>query len=348
MPSALLRRAGVRAAVAALALLVVLFVGRGPAQQAVDAVSLTLLPSRVALEVTPGNARVKVGSPLAIQARLVGNRAPVLAQLQIADGDRWRATEMKTDTPGSFRVSMDAVSASFRYRIVAGAVTSPSYEISVAHPPRVLRIDVDYTYPAGLRLEPRTETDSGDIYAPAGTDVRVHVFTDRPAAKGEMSIVDGAPIALSTDKPTELSASLTVTADHSYRIALADREGMSNAGETEYFIRTLEDRPPEVRVTKPATDRQVTKLEEVDIEAQAEDDYGIERMDLVYAVRGGAEKVVPLDIPRRSTMVSGRHTLYLEDLNVQPGDFISYYVRARDITRGTGRTRRAATSSSSR
>ncbi len=74
---------------------------------------------------------------------------------------------------------------------------------------------------------------------------------------------------------------------------------------------------------------------EVDIEAQADDDYGIERMDLVYAGRGGNEKVVPLDIPKRSTSVNGRHTLFLEDLNVQPGDFISYYVRARDITRGS-------------
>ena len=27
--------------------------------------------------------------------------------------------------------------------------------------------------------------------------------------------------------------------------------------------------------------------------------------------------------------------LYLEDLDVQPGDFVSYYVRARDLTRGT-------------
>ncbi len=44
---------------------------------------------------------------------------------------------------------------------------------------------------------------------------------------------------------------------------------------------------------------------------------------------------MPLDIPRKSTMVNGRHTLFLEDLNVQPGDFISYYMRARDITRGT-------------
>ena len=55
----------------------------------------------------------------------------------------------------------------------------------------------------------------------------------------------------------------------------------------------------------------------------------------MYTVKGGAEKVVPLDIPRASTNVTGHHTLFLEDLDVQPGDFVSYYVRARDLTRGT-------------
>jgi hypothetical protein len=75
-------------------------------------------------------------------------------------------------------------------------------------------------------------------------------------------------------------------------------------------------------------------LEEVDVEAQAEDDYGIDRLDLIYSVRGEAEQVVPLKIPRNATTVSGRQTLYLEDLDVAPGDFISYYVRARDVTRG--------------
>ena len=79
----------------------------------------------------------------------------------------------------------------------------------------------------------------------------------------------------------------------------------------------------------------MTRLEEVDIEAQAEDDYGVDRLDLVYSVKGGAEKVVPLNIPRASVNVTGRHTLLLEDLDVQPGDFVSYYVRARDLTRGT-------------
>jgi hypothetical protein len=43
----------------------------------------------------------------------------------------------------------------------------------------------------------------------------------------------------------------------------------------------------------------------------------------------------PADVPRRRTSVTTRHTLYLEDLDVRPGDFVSYYVRARDVTRGT-------------
>ena len=80
----------------------------------------------------------------------------------------------------------------------------------------------------------------------------------------------------------------------------------------------------------------MTRLEEVDIEAQAEDDYGIDRLDLVYSVRGrsgeGRCRFQFRAAPRRST---GRHTLFLEDLDVQPGDFVSYYVRARDLTRGT-------------
>jgi hypothetical protein len=329
-----LRRAGFQAAAAALALLALLILGRDPLRESVDAMSLTLFPARMTLDVAPGNARIKAGDPLNVRARLVGNRAPVIAQLQVADGETWRSSEMTADRAGAFALMLPSVPASFKYRVVAGTVTSPSYDVTVVHPPRVTRIDIDYTYPQGLGLSPRTERDGGDIYAPAGTDVRVHIFTDRAAATGEMALGDGKQIRLDASQSTELTGTLNVVDDNSYRIALADREGMASNGDTEYFIRTLEDRPPEVRVTKPAQDRQVTRLEEVDIEAQAEDDYGIDRMDLVYVVHD-KEKIVPLPVPKHSLTAKSRHTLFLEDLDVAPGDFVAYYVRARDLTRGT-------------
>ncbi len=329
-----LRRAGLRAAASALVLLALFFMARGSAGAAVDAASLALFPSRLTLAVTPGNAKIKAGAPLVIEARLVGNRAPVGARVEVADSDRWRAIEM-TSGGGAFRLALPSVTSSFKYRVAAASVKSPAYDVTVAHAPRVVRIDVDYTYPAGLGLKPRTEEDGGDIYAPAGTEVRVRIHLDRPAATADMALGTGATIPLSAAAPTAFSASLHVVHDDSYRIALADREGFSNPGETEYFIRMLEDRPPEVHILKPAADRSVTSLEEVDIEAQAQDDYGIASMDLVYAVRGGSETVVPLSTKPRATSVTGRHTLYLEDLHVQPGDFVSYYVRASDITHGT-------------
>ena len=150
MPSESLRRAGFQAAAAALALGVVLFaVARAGAPGGgcgvADAVS-----GRVDLERHAGQREGQGRfAALTIQARLVGNRAPVIAQVQIADGDRWRVSEMTSDAAGAFRLAMPSVSAPFKYRVVAGAVTSPTYEIAVAIPPRVTRIDVHYTYPAG-------------------------------------------------------------------------------------------------------------------------------------------------------------------------------------------------------
>ena len=341
VPAAQVRRSGFQAIAAALLLVVVGYTGRDLARQSFDALSLALFPSRITLEVTPGNARLEAGAPLTIEARLVGNRAPVVAHLLQTDpsqpenaDQRSRATEMAPDASGKFRLVIGSVGAPFRYRVRIGAVTSPSYDVSVARAPRVTRIDVEYSFPAALGLPPRTEEDSGDIYAPAGTDVRLRVHTDRDAATGQLTLGDGKTIPLAPGGTALLAGGLKVLEDNSYRIALTDADGLRNPGDTEYFIRTLEDRPPEVHLVKPARDRDVTPLEEVDIEARADDDFGVQTLDLVYAVNGGAEKVVPLEIPQRATSVDGKHMLPLEDLDVAPGDFVSYYARARDLARG--------------
>jgi hypothetical protein len=343
LPAETLRRSGIQAAAAVLLLIIAGGVASAPARDAWDAASLALFPTRVGLEVRPGDARVNAGMPLAIEARLVGNRAPVVARVEIADGDQWRTVDMVRDPAGTFRLSLDSITAPFKYRVTAGAVRSTMFSVSVARIPRVTRIDLEYTYPPALGLKPRSERDGGDVYAPAGTNVRVRVHTDREVASARMTLSNGNTMSLTAEGPGNgtapgspgvLSAALKIVEDNAYRVALVDREGLSNPGDTEYFIRVLEDRPPDVHITRPAGDRGVTRLEEVDIEAQADDDYGIERLELVYAVRGGTEHVIALPVPARATTVSARHTLYFEDLDVQPGDFVSYYVRARDVTRG--------------
>ena len=332
IPASTVRRGRLQATGAAVVLIVVLFIARGPMRQSLDAASLVLFPARVTLEVTPGDTRLKQGSALSVEARLIGSAAPVGIRLEIENGPSWQTSEMVSAADGRFRASIPSVMRELRYRVVAGSIASSVYRVRVAQPPRVVSIDVDYKYPATLGVGPRTDIDAGDIYAPAGTEVWLHVRTERPIASGRLSLDSGASVTLAVQSPTELTASMTISSDGSYRVALTDVDGLASDAGTEYFIRTVTDRPPEVHVSKPASDRQVTPLEEVDIEAQADDDYGLDRVELVYAVRGDVEKVVPLNVPKHATTATVRHTMYLEDLGVQPGDFISYYVRARDVT----------------
>ena len=45
-----------------------------------------------------------------------------------------------TAASGSFRLAIPSLTDPFKYRVVAGAVVSPTYAVTVAHPPRVARI----------------------------------------------------------------------------------------------------------------------------------------------------------------------------------------------------------------
>ena len=248
----------------------------------------------------------------------------------MGDGARWRTLDMIRDESGRFRLRLDSVTTSFNNRVLAGGVTSPTYSVTVANPPRVTRVDLDYRYPAASGLAPRRDPDGGDIYAPAGTTVQVRVRADRPVAAALIVLADGQRIPLDAVAPQVASGEVSVTADGSYRIVLVGADGVVNNSGTEYFIRQLTNRPPAVRIVSPGSDRSVTAHEEVDIEARADDDLGLDWIELVYAVRGGHEEVVPLPMPAQATTVQVLHTLRMEQLAVQPGDFVSYYVRARD------------------
>ncbi|MGE0815592.1 MAG: hypothetical protein AB7O28_07535 [Vicinamibacterales bacterium] len=324
------RQATRRAWAAAAALAAAVALLAGPLGRAGEVAAAYLLPSSLALTVEPGNVRVRAGRPVTITARIDGTTA--VTPLLVA-GEGAEPAPMRLEPGGAFVATVPDVTASFEYRVVAGGRESPAYTVTVVHPARVERIDLDFTFPTALGLEPRHEDDGGDIYAPEGTTVRLTVTADRAVESGALLMGDGTRVALDGGGRVA-AADLTVSADGSYRVAFVDEDGVEMPDDTEYFIRTLFDRPPDVRILRPAGDRQVTPLEEVLIEARADDDFGVRSFDLVLQKPGDAEVVVPLRGPSSALTVNGAHTLYLEDLEVAPGDVVSYYVRARDIGRG--------------
>lgn len=329
-----LTRAGRHAAVATLALTAGVGV-LGPSLQHGAAWLVTALaPTHVAIAVTPGDVRVRAGTTVRIEARVSGaaSRLQPVLQLDGVDGVV-RQPMRRAGADGTFEVALTNLQTDTTYHVESGAAASARHVIRVQQPPRVARIALRYDYPKALGLPPRRDDESGDVYAPAGTAVRVDIEPDQPVRGGALVMADGTRVPLS-GAGAQLSGSFAVTSDGTYRVAFADEPAGEVQDSTEYFIRVVLDRPPDVRMLRPGGDTRVTPLQEVTMAARAEDDYGIAQLDLVIMAPGGRERVVPLARGAGPLAVEGRHVLALEDLGVSPGDVVSYYARARDLPHG--------------
>jgi hypothetical protein len=336
VPPERLRRAAGIAAVGAIVLALTLVVGLPALSLSLQTARLTFFPQSVSVDVLPGDTRIVAGRSLTVRAKVHAGGEPiddVAPNLVVSAGDAQRTVPMVRSGDG-FVFEFESVDRSFDYKVTAGAAVSEAYAVTALFPPKVARIDLEYHYPAFSRLSPRTQEDAGDIYAPAGTRVRVRIHADKPVASGALALSKTSP-AVRVAGSQVLEADVLVKGDDAYRISLVDVDGLRADDDSEYFIRVMEDRPPDVRILRPAGDQGITPLQEIGIEARAEDDYGVASLDLVYSVAGGAERRVPFArLSGSETERSGAHLLAAEELNVRPGDVIAYYAVARDVARG--------------
>ncbi len=337
VPRSELRKTGLAAAGAGGALLIALAFAVPGAERAFETARLRFFPGTIQVQVFPGDARVQQGSSLRIQASvrsLRGSLSRLAPNLTLMSNGKRRVVAMAAAGDG-YEYTLRAVDRSFTYDVSAATVRSTTYTVTALTAPRVTRIDLHYTYPPFSHLAPRDEQDGGDVYAPAGTRVRLTVHTDKRIAHGELALGTDAIRPLKATDECAAEAELVLSKDDSYRIRLADGDGLKSSGEAEYFIRLMDDRPPGVRILRPSADQPITPLEEVPIEARADDDYGIASFDLVYAVAGGPEHIVPFErVTGTNEQKIGTRLLPAEDLRVKAGDVITYYARARDVARG--------------
>ncbi len=193
---------------------------------------------------------------------------------------------------------------------------------------------------------PRSDSDTGDIYAPEGSQCRsgdprtttAPVERRRCAhapARGARSGVDGA-----------IWSARSVSAR--YRVSGGSATPTASRRRRHRVLHPPARRSSARRAHRPAGRRQqVTPLEEVTIEARADDDYGVDRLELVLAcaaeARGPCRLAAAGAVRHRTahglSRGSRRQARRLRDL-LRPG--------ARYRPRQAARPRRAATSSSSR
>ncbi|MEQ1760982.1 MAG: DUF4175 family protein, partial [Vicinamibacterales bacterium] len=328
------------AVLGAVAVAAVLFVALGPGFLR-SALSAILLVSRdveaaapYKIEVTPGNTEVPKGSDQTISAKLVGFAATDASlMVRRTAGAAFEELPLIKSEGGDFEAILFDVAGPLDYYVEAEGVKSSVFTMLVVDVPYAQRIEIELRFPAYTGLEPQKIEDGGDIAALKGTEVRLRVFPTMKTPGGQLALNDKTRIDLAAaDAEGALAAGFKIEQDGFYQIELIAPNGSRVAASPRHAIDLLTDQPPTVSFNKPGRDTQASPIEEVFVEANAEDDFGVRDMELVYSVNGGPEKTVKLfgGAGKRLPEVSAGHTFYMEELGVQAGDSVSYYARALD------------------
>lgn len=331
------RRAGLAAA--AIVVIGAGLIAFGPAAWRHGA-SLLLLPaedpltdSPYVVQVTPGDASVLAGEDVRIAATIDGLDLPALTLNVRAEGDNaWtRTTLPRSPETGAFEVFFFDVTASMEYRVEHEVLETPTFRIQVIPRPVAERIDLLYDFPAYTGRAPELVSDGGDIAAVKGTRVEVRVTPTSPVHRGRLVLDGERQLELSPAEDGSLRATLEVERDGRYRVELeAGDYGMAPAS-PEHAIVAHADSLPTISLLAPGRDVRVTSIEEIAIDARADDDVAVRDLELVLSVNGGADEIVRLgDGSGARPTIEGTLELYLEERGLAPGDLIAYYARTRD------------------
>ena len=328
-------------AVAAIALLMLLPAGVRHGLSALlrpTAEAAAVNPYSIA--VTPGNVVIARGSDQLVTASLGGfTSSDATLFTRGEDGESFqRLTMLPGQAEAAFELLLLNVAEGADYFVEADGNRSPLFRIDVAELPYVDRLDQELRFPSYTGLPARVVEDAGDVAAVTGTVVALTIHPTIPSAAGQLTVEGEDGVELSLQPDGSLTASFTVESDGFYRIELVAPDGRMVEASPRYTIDALVDQPPQVRVTKPGRDGNASPLEEVYFEAEALDDYGVAQLSLVFSVNGGDNTTVQIfdgSGPPLTEAAAG-HTVYLEELELESGDLVTYWATARDRGRSGG------------
>ena len=272
----------------------------------------TLPPQRIV--VNPGDGAVRRGGDLVIDAVAEGFD-PLAAEVfaRFESSEDWESAPMLA-REDDFEFTFFAVREPVRYYVVAAGVHSEEYMVDVVDLPRVRNLRLTYHYPRWTQLETETADPGGDINAVAGTRVEVEVTTDQPLGDAEL-IVNGETLEMTTDG-TAATGVLEVSESGEYFVSTFFADDPVRLTD-DYFIDVIPDSKPEVSVLRPGRDWRASNIEEVSVQVEASDDFGLDRLELHYSVNGGEWNIVELDVD--GTHALSDEVLYLEELGKTVG-----------------------------
>ena len=240
----------------------------------VEPPSLTKITS-----VTPGNATVLQGGPLALTCTVKGFEGHEV-RVELAPADAQKTTfslgRIKGGGEQTFSHQLPKVATGLRYRFRAGdAPVSAWFTIATRPPPAFTYLTAIIAPPAYTKRAARmVNAREGRLVVPAGSELRFTATANTPLESVLLLTAGSDAVKFTaTDKPTVWSGKTTVSSGTALRFKAEDKFG--STVEEEIPISLEPDKAPAIEILAPGGRASLPPGERPQIEFRVSDDYGL-------------------------------------------------------------------------
>jgi hypothetical protein len=286
------------------------------------------------INVTPGDTTVELGTTVVILARFDG-KVPDNAKL-FAGSAKDNLQEIpfnKNLEDPVFGGIISQVSSDMIYRVEYEENETRDYTINTFMHPDLERADANIVFPAYTNLEKKEIKDTRRFNVVEGSQVTLTLTLNKPVITAQLVSQNSPAIDLTINNkdPNIYTTLMEPRENLRYELKLVDSDGRTNKVPARFVINVNKNMPPDLKLKFPNRDIEASPLEELTLEAEVSDDYGVTSHGVGYVLAGSETKDIPVgqSVPANKKEPV-EYVLAMENLHVQPDQLLSYYFWAED------------------
>jgi hypothetical protein len=247
-----------------------------------------------------------------------GEELPAEVFIEV-DGLRYR---MDRKDVGFFQYKAQNLQENIDFKFYASGFYSKSYELVVLPKPQIAVGSIGINYPDYINKEDEKISGVSDVFIPEGSELTWNLkvqHCDGLLVKTLDSAYNVKPEGDVQLSDRILTAQKWVVVPQSKKLGALDSTTLS--------INVIKDQKPKIGVKQLEDSSQVTMLY---FRGNAQDDYGISKVEFVYAINGGSSQAERIEFNGSSNFTDFMHVVDLKVLNLEPDDKLEYFFQVWD------------------
>ena len=296
--------------------------------------------AKVGVEVMPGHTEIERGTSLIVSAKFADVRSEVQLTVQEPGQTprRMKMVQSLDDPTYSYRLSN--VQSNAVYRVVYDGQQGELYRLSVFEFPELESSKARLDYPEFTGRDDKVINNTRRLTAVEGTGLTFDFQFNKPLTSALLKARDGGGEDIPLQQLADGSSQFQFLRDFSesgefrYELHLEDADERTNRFPSLYVFNVLENAAPALKFEAPAGDTEVSAIEEMRLQGVVRDDFGLVDAGIGYQLAGEEPQYLSLAAADLSTnKLAVAHVLRMEDLGVEVGQVVSYFLWADDRDR---------------